>query len=491
MSNFSFNGKRKNYCDYLDYTSAWGQNREVEITDVKGRPGGVLTSINQKPREIEISVLVDAYNSTQTLEQLADDFVDWLSTDEPKPLIFDREPDKIYYAILESQIDKDYFVTFGKATVKFICPDPYKYALKGTKNTAISDQDTLVNTGTADTPIIVTATALKNSSYFMITKEDEDYFMIGDDDLNKVVKDYEPSIFNDEMRSFFSWTKKTNATTNDNYTGGSVGGSMVMSSSKDAFMLNEDTITSDTGWNGAEYTHSFGKSVKDFSSTVKIHVNQKKKGATHATQYIYDTDNRVIASIGYSNARASQNIGTIYVSVYDQNGNQKVIYRYTNPPKFYTWEHIVIYMRLKRIGDTFYIKTWKYEEVDYPKRVIPVDVSNATWRDAGNFYQRPVSSVGIYLAKNGKSYHMPTTILGSYNHEILPKPKNARDMIIKKGDIINIDMQNKTVTINEEPALNLKTFGSDFFNINKGVTECIIEPANTFDTTIYWQDRYL
>ena len=150
-------------------------------------------------------------------------------------------------------------------------------------------------------------------------------------------------------------------------------------------MLNEDTITADTGWNGAEYIHSFGRSVKDFSSTIKIHVNQKKKGATHATQYIYDTDNRVIASIGYSNARASQNIGTIYVSVYDQSGNQKVIYKYTNLPKFYNWEHIVLYMRLKRIGDTFYIKTWKYDEVEYPKRVIPVDVSNATWRDAGNF----------------------------------------------------------------------------------------------------------
>ena len=36
MSNFSFNGKRKDYCNYLDYTSAWGQNRELEITDVKG-----------------------------------------------------------------------------------------------------------------------------------------------------------------------------------------------------------------------------------------------------------------------------------------------------------------------------------------------------------------------------------------------------------------------------------------------------------------------
>ena len=51
---------------------------------------------------------------------------------------------------------------------------------------------------------------------------------------------------------------------------------------------------------------------------------------------------------------------------------------------------------------------------------------------------------------------MPTTILGSYNHEILPKPPKARDLIIKKGDLININMEEKTVTINEEPALDLK-----------------------------------
>ena len=53
---------------------------------------------------------------------------------------------------------------------------------------------------------------------------------------------------------------------------------------------------------------------------------------------------------------------------------------------------------------------------------------------------------------------MPTTILGS-NHEILPKPPNARDLIIKKGDIININMAENKVTINERSS---KTFGSDF-----------------------------
>ena len=70
-------------------------------------------------------------------------------------------------------------------------------------------------------------------------------------------------------------------------------------------MLNESSITSTSGWNGAEYKHSFGKSTQDFSSTVKIHVNQGKKVQRMQTQYIYDTDNRVIASIGYSNPRAT------------------------------------------------------------------------------------------------------------------------------------------------------------------------------------------
>ena len=50
-------------------------------------------------------------------------------------------------------------------------------------------------------------------------------------------------------------------------------------------------------------------------------------------------------------------------------------------------------------------------------------------------------------------------------------------------------MAENKVTINEDPAI--KTFGSDFFNINKGMNECMIYPENTYDTTVYWQDRYL
>lgn len=470
-------------------------NFGIETEEVLGRSGSVVKQRQLKEYKFELPLIIrNDYLSSggvKTHDEVLNELVKLFDYDHAVPLQF-KSQDWYWNAYFEGPIELDkYSKTFWQFSINVVLTDPYKYAVEGTKNTAISDQVSVVSTGTADSPIIVQATALKNASYFSITKNNEDYFMIGDDDLDKKVEDYTPTLFNDEMRSFFGWTKVTNGTINDNVTGGTVGGAMTMSSSKDAFMLNESSITSTSGWNGAEYKHSFGKSTQDFSSTVKIHVNQSKKGATHATQYVYDTDNRVIASIGYSNPRATQNIGTIYVTLFDQNGNQKKIYSYTNAPKFYTWKHIVIYMRLKRIGNKFYIKTWKYDEVDYPKRITPVDVTEKVFIDSGNFYQRPISAVSIYIAKNGNNYHMPTTILGSYNHEILPKPPKARDLIIKKGDLININMEEKTVTINEEPALDLKTFGSDFFNINKGMNECIIYPENTYDTTVYWQDRYL
>lgn len=470
-------------------------NFGIETEEVLGRSGSVVKQRQLKEYKFELPLIIrNDYLSSggiKTHDDVLNELVKFFDYDHSVPLQFKSQ--KWYWnAYFEGPIELEkYNKTFWQFSINIVLTDPYKYAVEGTKNTAISDQVSVVSTGTADSPIIVQATALKNASYFSITKNDEDYFMIGDDDLDKKVEDYTPTLFNDEMRSFFGWTKVTNSTINDNVTGGTVGGAMAMSSSKDAFMLNESSIAVTSGWNGAEYKHSFGKSTQDFSSTVKIHVNQSKKGATHATQYVYDTDNRVIASIGYSNPRATQNIGTIHVTLFDQNGNQKKIYSYTNTPKFYTWKHIVIYMRLKRIGDKFYIKTWKYDEVEYPKRITPVDVTEKVFIDSGNFYQRPISAVSIYIAKNGSNYHMPTTILGSYNHEILPKPPKARDLIIKKGDLININMKEKTVTINEEPVLDLKTFGSDYFNINKGMNECMIYPENTYDTTVYWQDRFL
>ncbi|HCT8050442.1 TPA: phage tail family protein [Staphylococcus pseudintermedius] len=379
------------------------------------------------------------------------------------------------------------FVSF---TIKVVLTDPYKYAIDGNQNTAISDAVSVVNSGTADTPVIVEARALQNSNYYMISKGDEDYFMIGDDDLDKPLKDYSPLILEDESQTLSGWNKQSTIDFTDNQTGGKVGGSFIVSDSKQSFYLNNGSV-SGNGWNGAMYKRSFSKQAQDFTTTVKFGINQKNKGAVRFAQYIYDSDNRVIASIGYTNPNAKQAIGTIIVTLFDQSGNQQTIYKYKNNPSLYKLDSFVVYIRLTRKDDVFTVKSWKYKEFPYPLRKKAFDEHERQFVDGGNFYQRPVVALSLYSAKNGSNNVMPLYIFGTYTRELLPRPTNARDMIIKKGDLITIDMATKNVLVNEESFLSEKTFGSNYFNVDKGHTELVINPPGIFDTTVKWQDRYL
>ncbi|EGQ4184569.1 phage tail protein [Staphylococcus pseudintermedius] len=488
--NFRFNGKTNPHCDYMDYQTFYGIDRDVQYNEVLGRPGGVLSHIKESVRTIEVNLLIDAYGTGRTLEDIVDEVVSWLTTNEPVPLIFDREPDKIYYAMTTRGLDPSYFVTFAKVKANFVCLDPYKYAVDGNQNTAISDAVSVVNSGTADTPVIVEARALQNSNYYMISKGDEDYFMIGDDDLDKPLKDYSPLILEDESQTLSGWNKQSTIDFTDNQTGGKVGGSFIVSDSKQSFYLNNDSV-SGNGWNGAMYKRSFSKQAQDFTTTVKFGINQKNKGAVRFAQYIYDSDNRVIASIGYTNPNAKQAIGTIIVTLFDQSGNQQTIYKYKNNPSLYKLDSFVVYIRLTRKDNVFTVKSWKYKEFPYPLRKKAFDEHERQFVDGGNFYQRPVVALSLYSAKNGNNNVMPLYIFGTYTRELLSRPTNARDMIIKKGDLITIDMSTKNVLVNEESFLSEKTFGSNYFNVDKGHTELVINPPGIFDTTVKWQDRFL
>ncbi|HDS2163516.1 TPA: phage tail protein, partial [Staphylococcus aureus] len=48
-----------------------------------------------------------------------------------------------------------------------------------------------------------------------------------------------------------------------------------------------------------------------------------------------------------------------------------------------------------------------------------------------------------------------------------------------------------SVTIEGEPALKHKDFGSNFFNVGEGLSELLIYPEGVFDTKVLWQDRWL
>ncbi|MGN5882752.1 phage distal tail protein [Staphylococcus simulans] len=466
-------------------------NFSIESEEVPGRSGSVFKrrNLDEYSFELPLIVLNDYLSSggEKDHDTILHELTRFFNHNKEVTLQF-KSKDWYWNAYFEGPIElnktPDGFIQFG---ITVVLTDPYKYTVKGNENTAISDQVSIVNSGTADTPIIVEARALKPSSYFMITKGDKDYFMIGDDNVNKVFKNYLPSIYSSEIKTMVDWSKQTTIDFTDNYTGGGVGGYFKQSDTKDSVFLEPDSING-SGWIGGMYKRSYTKSAQDFRSSVRFIIGQKNKGAVRAAQYIYDTDNRVIASLGYVNPSPSQNIGRVIITLFDQSGNQRKVYEYANSPKVQKMNDFVIYVQIMRVGNVFTLRSWKY--TDQKQRVI-FDENRQVFTDQGNFYNRPVSSVSVYEGKHGTDKTFPVFIAGTFNHEILPKPKDANDMIIKEGDSIVIDTHSNNVIVNEESYLTEKSFGSNFFNIDSGYSELMIYPEGVFDTKVKWQDRYL
>ncbi|HDE8446297.1 TPA: phage tail family protein, partial [Staphylococcus aureus] len=133
----------------------------------------------------------------------------------------------------------------------------------------------VVNSGTADTPLIVEARAIKPSSYFMITKNDEDYFMVGDDEVTKEVKDYMPPVYHSEFRDFKGWTKMITEDIPSNDLGGKVGGDFVISNLGEGYKATN--FPDAKGWVGAGTKRGLPKAMTDFQITYKCIVEQKGK----------------------------------------------------------------------------------------------------------------------------------------------------------------------------------------------------------------------
>lgn len=168
MKNFSFNGITKPYIKVLR-----GSNRTPwapvvrGYQEVPGRPGAqLIKKPRTQPRSLPIPVYFKA-GSIGDLQKMKEDIAAWLIHDDPKPLIFDDESDRTYYAVVDGSFDVEEFVRVGSGTIPFICPDPYKYGEE--KTVPILSGGKIVNNGTVETSPIITVTFEVAAQNFTIT----------------------------------------------------------------------------------------------------------------------------------------------------------------------------------------------------------------------------------------------------------------------------------------------------------------------------------
>lgn len=495
---FSFDGKTKKYIASVEAVeSHYGPNREVELINVKGRRGAVQGLIDTKEKQFKVTFIIKGKDRHE-LQKNADDMVLWLTTDTARKLVLPDDPNRYYEAIVTGPIDKDSIVNFSRVTVTFVSLDGLGYSSRTFQNTAISDAVSVVNEGTADTNFRVEATAFKDSTMFLISKNDDDYFMIGESEsANKDKVITEPYLFDEEFTSLSvaKWTRITDGTTlGGNLDGGDVnGGRFAMVNTGESITVENFGTAGTTGWHGAGLFRSLEKSLQDFRIRFKVLLRQGvETGTGKAMTYVLDESSRPVFSIGYVNTSNNTNTGSIVVYAYNEFGEAKRIYRYETPLRYNKVRNLQVYMTIERKGKRIYIKTWKYDGSSDPKRLRPIDESIQTYNDAGGNYQNPVRILRMYQGKSSKfTNHLHINILGYSIQELKKTSAEVTPVIIKSGDIIVIDTKGNYVTINGEMRTDIKDFGSNYFKLPAGLTHLLISPENTFDTKVTWNDRYL
>lgn len=466
----------------------------TEREKVNGRAGSVRKSRNIEELEFELPLIVrNDYLSPggkKSHDEILKKLVDFFKYDEAVELRF-KSQSWFWKAYFDGPIELPKNPReFIKFTIKVVLLDPFKYSTNEYENTAISDEVVIVNKGTADTPVTIEARALKNAPYYMITKNDEDYFKVGVDDVNEVAKDYSPNILSDEFRTTTGWTKTTSGNISDTLFGGIVGGTYKIEKNGEGFEVS--TFPSGSGWIGSQYKKAFSRQAQDFKVTVKAIIYQSNRGAGKVAYHLYDTDNRILASLGYINTSPGNPNGKFVITLFNQSGGESKVLEARNVPFVNKMKTLIVYMSIERVGQLIKLKTWLFDHNKDPNRIKPLQIVNKSVTDSGNFYQRPVSSIGVYQAKSTTiNNYMKMHALGAYVSEKLPKKTGVKELFIKQGDLIQIDTDSKVVMLNEEPILDKKTFGSDYFNVDSGKSELIIFPQGVFDTTVKWHDRFL
>ena len=148
--------------------------RTINNLSIPSRNGEIFQNAYFGSGEIEIKYNIvkeyrPTFDGTQIYDSQFNNYVRslafYLNTDEPAPLILSDEPNKFYYAICES-IDIERTMQYGEGSMKFICADPFAYALEEkvfdveNKNVSIENYGTALSYPTFETTFTKNATNL-------------------------------------------------------------------------------------------------------------------------------------------------------------------------------------------------------------------------------------------------------------------------------------------------------------------------------------------
>lgn len=486
-----FNGI--NLTPYLRIKTIHGRGlspNELTMIEIPGMDGAYFSEKRIPARVLEIEADIRAGNRKDLREKL-DQLNGILSVNKPVPITFPDEPNMIYYGIPEATGEDNEYTFLHQGILTIVCPDPFKYG-PVYQSEFENDAVTAINEGTAEAFPIIEATAKESVTSFMVTKGEQDYFMVGrpfDIDLD-VIEQY-PEVARWNMDTLTGWSHVTEGFfLDDEVTGGTVSGSNIEVVGSGGSFTPVSYGSPRSGWYGPAVRTSLPQAVGDFSITLGCQANNNGNGIGKVMAIFLDENDDIVASIGLINARmGTQNVRVLARMNDGQNIVRRRVMDYPGDtgPESTVFSRRSLNIRLRREGNKFEAYTWQVREDGTPHAR-----HGETIIDDTPEFQRPIHQVLLFFARYENYPVFPMYIHGLRVHEnnTLLMDESMIPYIAHEGDQIRIDSKNEIVSINGEPATHLKDFGSNYFTLSPGVNHLFVFPENSFETVVKWQERF-
>ena len=449
--------------------------RRTKIS-VSGMSGSHLANSQEGDRQVSITMHLET-DSAGEFDQLKHQLFYLFYSEDELTIIRDLTPNREIHVLQENDYDIENITqSDGDFSILLTMIDPYAY---GQEKTALfpSDAVTLTNEGTAEADPIFELEVIQPVTFAMIQNQDDEYQMIGRPtsvDESKFEK--ETSIMHETMSTLTGWAQGTFV---DN---GYVAGEMATDGS--AFIASAyGSAMTPYAWQGPSRKTSFSETLQDFRADILVE-QLNTAGETGMIEiYFLDASNNTIAKIGIEDIWSNRAKIQGKFQLGDLNNRESIYVEADTDSGWNNFNGIIRVVREGNVWRPYWAKidsngnhVWRKSreryvdvEEEYLSPVAQIQVAIRKWPTTDNITQK-VKDIKVYKINNPNDDQIP--------------------YVAHLGDVITFDHKKDEILINGEERTDLKAFGGQYFKLKNGENQLIVQPSNSFETSVRYRDRY-
>lgn len=479
MSSFEFNGITKDYISVArDWTLPAFAPIEREYTEVPGRAGAIQTEMRTGVRRFQLPIII--HSKTFEEKQLfAEDLAEWLIHKNPKPLVFEKYPNRVLFAAIEGTLDLPQMLKRGKGVLQIVCEDPYAYSRKEEKFAFKDGAAIIRNKGKISVKPTIALNVLRDISHLDLFT-DLAYMRVGQPaNLGESAVVKLERVLWEQMNSLIGWSE--NGTSVD---GGIVAGAFA----SNGYEFYAGSYGDGPKWHGPSGKASIPNApLRNFRVEVRLRFPSPRGVYGRAETYLLDDQSNVIAKIAMKQTGATK--GNAVEVRLGGAEDYKYILNYAGS-KGIEWDNFDGVLSLEREGNVWTAYVAQIDP-DTGRHTSRLSQSMGRYVDTEQRFVGNLSQIQLHIAKHSDLPHPFIRFLDLKIFRINEVPKEDPRIIAREGDQIEVNFKAGKIYLNGKERPDLKgDFGAQFFELPKGVTPILLDPADAFEATAAIREGY-